>query len=292
MSNNEAFLRQVGEKPFSAEETKAIINHMLAGRFSEAQTMAYLTGSAERRPTVPEIVGGAEAMRSQMRTITAPRDAMDLCGTGGDGLGTLNISTAVSFVVAAAGVPVPKHGNRSRSSKSGAADVLESMGVRIDLEPEEAERVLAKVGLVFLFAPAYHPAMRHVDRARREIGQRTIFNLLGPLTNPAGVKRQLTGVFGHEWLMPYAETLQALGAEHAMVVHGKGVVGRTHHHRYHLCGDRGGWQGSGPRRSCRRMPASNAPAWKTSRAARRTKMPRRSRPCWRARPGLTAISWS
>src|ERR1700761_5129674 len=155
-----------------------------------------------------------------MRGITAPPLAIDLCGTGGDGLGTLNISTAVSFVVAAAGVPVAKHGNRSMSSKSGAADILEALGVRIDLEPDAAERTLRETGIVFLFAQKHHPAWRHVSAARRAIGKRTIFNLLGPMASPARVKRQLVGVFAEEWLMPYAEALHALGTERAMVVHG------------------------------------------------------------------------
>src|SRR3569623_1775943 len=160
-------------------------------------------------------------MRGQMKGITAPPLAIDLCGTGGDGLGTLNISTAVSFVAAPAGVPVAKHGNRSMSSKSGAADVLEALGVKIDLDPVAAERVLGQTGIVFLFAQTHHPAMRHVAAARRAIGKRTIFNLLGPLANPALVKRQLVGVFAEEWLTPYAEALRALGCERAMVVHGR-----------------------------------------------------------------------
>jgi anthranilate phosphoribosyltransferase len=159
-------------------------------------------------------------MRRHMRALKAPANAIDLCGTGGDGLGTLNISTAVSFVVAGAGVPVAKHGNRSASSRSGAADVLEALGVNIALAPEAAEQVLGDVGLVFLFAQTYHPAMKHVGAARKQIGRRTIFNLLGPLASPAKVTRQLVGVFSSDWLQPYANALNALGSSHATIVHG------------------------------------------------------------------------
>jgi anthranilate phosphoribosyltransferase len=155
-----------------------------------------------------------------MRPITAAAGAIDLCGTGGDGLGTLNISTAVSFVVAGAGVAVAKHGNRSASSKSGGADILEALNVRIDLEPSRASEVLAETGIVFLFAQVHHPAMRHVGKARATIKQRTIFNLLGPLASPARVKHQLVGIYSRDWLVPYAEALKALGCTRALVVHG------------------------------------------------------------------------
>jgi anthranilate phosphoribosyltransferase len=160
-------------------------------------------------------------MRNHMRAIAAPADAIDLCGTGGDGLGTLNISTAVSFVVAAQGVPVAKHGNRSASSRSGAADVLESLGVNIALAPDKAAAVLQETGLVFLFAQTYHPAMKHVGAARKQIGRRTIFNLLGPLASPAKVTHQLVGVFSSDWLVPYAQALKALGSTRAFIVHGR-----------------------------------------------------------------------
>ncbi|MGZ5927470.1 MAG: anthranilate phosphoribosyltransferase, partial [Rhizomicrobium sp.] len=181
----------------------------------------FLLALSARKPATSEFVGAVTAVRAQMKAISAPPLAIDLCGTGGDGLGTLNISTAVSFVVAAAGVPVAKHGNRSMSSKSGAADILEALGVKIDLEPPTAERILRETGIVFLFAQTHHPAWRHVASARRAIGKRTIFNLLGPLASPARVKRQLVGVFAEEWLVPYAEALRALGCERAMVVHGR-----------------------------------------------------------------------
>jgi anthranilate phosphoribosyltransferase len=213
-------LKRVAETPLTAEEAARIFGALLSGRAGEDEIKAFLLALSARKPATSEFVGAVEAMRAEMKAITAPPLAIDLCGTGGDGLGTLNISTAVSFVVAAAGVPVAKHGNRSMSSKSGAADILEALGVRIDLPPQLAERVLRETGIVFLFAQTHHPAMRHVAAARRAIGKRTIFNLLGPMANPARVRRQLVGVFAEEWLMPYAEALKALGTERAMVVHG------------------------------------------------------------------------
>lgn len=214
-------LDRVRDRPLSAEEAARVFTRLLSGEADEEEIKTFLIALSARRPVTSEFVGAVEAMRAQMKAISAPAMAMDLCGTGGDGLGTLNISTAVSFVVAAAGVPVAKHGNRSMSSKSGAADILEALGVKIDLEPAAAERTLHEIGIVFLFAQTHHPGMRHVAKARQAIGKRTIFNLLGPLANPAKVKRQLAGVFAEEWLTPYAEALQALGAERAMVVHGK-----------------------------------------------------------------------
>jgi anthranilate phosphoribosyltransferase len=213
-------LKRLAETPLTAEEAARLFGELLSGRADDDEIKAFLIALSARKPAISEFVGAVEAMRAQMRGITAPKLAIDLCGTGGDGLGTLNISTAVSFVVAAAGVPVAKHGNRSMSSKSGAADILEALGVRIDLPPELAERVLRETGIVFLFAQTHHPAMRHVAAARRAIGKRTIFNLMGPKASPARVKRQLVGVFAEEWLMPYAEALKALGTERAMVVHG------------------------------------------------------------------------
>ena len=214
-------LKRVKEHPLTEDEAARVFGQLLSGRASEDEIQAFLIALSARKPTTAEFVGAVTALKAQMRRIAAPPMAIDLCGTGGDGLGTLNISTAVSFVVAAAGVPVAKHGNRSMSSKSGAADILEALGVKIDLAPETAERALREIGIIFLFAQTHHPAMRHVAKARQAIGKRTIFNLLGPLANPAGVKRQLVGVFAKEWLEPYAEALRALGCERAMVVHGR-----------------------------------------------------------------------
>lgn len=170
----------------------------------------------------PLIAAGARVLRSRMVRVNAPEGAIDVCGTGGDGAHTLNISTAVAFVVAGCGVPVAKHGNRAMSSKSGAADVLEALGVKLTADLPTLERSMREAGVAFLFAQNHHPAMRHVALARRELGKRTIFNLLGPLSNPAGVKRQLMGVFSADFLEPVAAALKALGCEKAWIVHGAG----------------------------------------------------------------------
>jgi anthranilate phosphoribosyltransferase len=216
-----ALARAQAGQPLGAADTRRLFDAIFTGRLSEDEIIAYLASTADRKPTVDELVGAVTSMRDHMRSITAPAGAIDLCGTGGDGLGTLNISTAVSFVVAACGVCVAKHGNRSASSRSGAADVLEALGININLEPEAAAAVLRDTGLVFLFAWNYHPAMRNVGNARKQIGRRTIFNLLGPLANPARVTRQLVGVFSADWLVPYAEALKALGSNQAFIVHGR-----------------------------------------------------------------------
>lgn len=207
--------------PLSADDTRRLFDAIFTGRLSQDEIIAYLSATADRKPSVDELVGAVTSMRHHMRAIAAPAGAIDLCGTGGDGLGTLNISTAVSFVVAAQGVPVAKHGNRSASSRSGAADVLESLGVNIALAPDKAAAVLQETGLVFLFAQTYHPAMKHVGAARKQIGRRTIFNLLGPLASPAKVTHQLVGVFSSDWLVPYAQALKALGSTRAFIVHGR-----------------------------------------------------------------------
>jgi anthranilate phosphoribosyltransferase len=213
--------RLVEGQSLNADASLAAFAAIMAGEVSETRMGAFLTALALREPTVDEIAGAARAMRQTMRTVEAPADAMDLCGTGGDGHGTLNVSTAASFVVAACGVPVAKHGNRNLSSKSGAADVLEALHIRIDLSPQAAGTCLDQTGLCFLFAPSYHPAMKHVAPVRKDLGFRTVFNLLGPLCNPARVRRQLLGVFATRWIEPLARVLAELGAERAWVVHGR-----------------------------------------------------------------------
>lgn len=214
-------LKQVAAgRPLDTQSSAQAFETIISGGVSEAGMAAFLTALAVREATADEILGAAMAMRSAMRGIDAPDNAIDLCGTGGDGHGTLNVSTATSFVVAACGVPVAKHGNRSASSRSGAADVLEALDVRIDLAPEAAQNCLDDVGLCFLFAPNFHPAMKHVAAVRRELGFRTVFNLLGPICNPARVRRQLLGVYATSWLKPLALVLRGLGTEKAWVVHG------------------------------------------------------------------------
>jgi len=224
---------QSGATLSEAQATEAFAA-IFSGDVAEGELADFLLALANRRPTVAEITGAARSMRASMHSIEAPPGAIDLCGTGGDGHNTLNISTAVSFVVAGAGVPVAKHGNRSATSRAGAADVLETLGVKIELSPAQAQRCLEDAGSCFLFARAYHPAMRHVANVRSRLGVRTIFNLLGPLSNPARVTRQLLGVYAREWIEPMAEVLGVLGTERAWVVHGSDgldemtTTGETH----------------------------------------------------------------
>ncbi len=203
-----------------ADAAAEAFSAIMAGEIGEAQMAGFLTALAVRKPTVPEITGAVTAMRAAMKRVQAPANAIDLVGTGGDGLSTLNISSAACFVAAACGVPIAKHGNRNMSSRTGAADVLEALGVKVEVTPEIASLCIDKSGVCFLFAQGFHPAMKHVTPVRRALGFRTIFNLLGPLSNPAGVKRQLLGVYALEWLQPVAEVLATLGAEKAWVVHG------------------------------------------------------------------------
>jgi anthranilate phosphoribosyltransferase len=212
--------RVAAGKTLDAEASAAAFTAIMAGEVGEAQMAGLLTALALRKPTVEEITGAVTAMRAAMKRVHAPAGAIDLVGTGGDGHSTLNISSAACFVAAACGVPVAKHGNRNMSSKTGAADVLEALGVKVDVSPDVAERCVADSGVCFLFAQGYHPAMKHVTPVRRALGFRTIFNLLGPLSNPAGVKRQLLGVYALEWLEPVAHVLASHGAEKAWVVHG------------------------------------------------------------------------
>jgi anthranilate phosphoribosyltransferase len=210
-------------KVLSEDEAAAAFDMIMSGGVAEDDLADFLRVLAKRQPAVSEIVGAARAMRHVMTSIEANPYAIDLCGTGGDGANTLNISTATTFVVAACGVPVAKHGNRSMSSKSGTADCLEALGVNIALSPAQASQCLRQVGLCFLFAQAYHPAMKHVAAVRRQLGIRTIFNLIGPLCSPARVRRQLIGVYDKAWTVPIAEVLARLGTEHAWVVNGDGL---------------------------------------------------------------------
>jgi anthranilate phosphoribosyltransferase len=196
---------------------------ILSGEASPAQIGAFLMGLRLRGESVEEITAAARILRAKAKTIDAPANAIDTCGTGGDGSGTFNISTAASFVIAACGVPVAKHGNRALSSKSGAADVLTALGVNIDAPMPLVRQAIWENKVGFLMAPRHHGAMRHVGPTRVELGTRTIFNLLGPLTNPAGVKRQVMGVFAAKWVVPLAEVLQRLGSDACWIVHGDGL---------------------------------------------------------------------
>ena len=205
------------------DDAEAFFAACLRGEPSPAQVAAALTAMRLRGETVGEIAAGARAMRRAATMLAVPYPTIDVCGTGGDGLHTLNISTAVAFVAAGGGLKVAKHGNRALSSKSGAADVLAALGVNIDATPEQQRGALDSAGIAFLFAPAHHGAMRHVSSIRAELGFRTIFNLLGPLTNPAGAQRQVVGVFSSRWIEPMARVLGSLGAERAWVVHGAGM---------------------------------------------------------------------
>lgn len=208
------------ERPLTSTEAEAAFSALFDGAATPAQIGGLLMALRVRGETVDEIAAAARAMRARMNRVTAPDGAMDIVGTGGDGKGTLNISTATAFVVAGAGVPVAKHGNRNLSSKSGAADALTQMGINVMGGPAVAQRALDQAGICFMMAPMHHPAMRHVGPPRTELGTRTVFNLLGPLTNPAGVRLQLTGAFSADWLRPMAEVLRDLGSTSAWLVHG------------------------------------------------------------------------
>ena len=208
------------EGPLSRAQAEAAFEELFEGRATPAQIGALLAAMRARGESVAEYSAAAAVMRAKCAKVNAPEGAMDIVGTGGDGMGTLNISTATAFVVAGAGVTVAKHGNRNLSSKSGAADALTEMGVNVMVGADVAERAINEVGIGFMMAPMHHPAMKHVMPVRQEMGCKTIFNILGPLTNPAGAKRQLTGAFAADLIFPMAETLQALGSEKAWLVHG------------------------------------------------------------------------
>ncbi|NJR13259.1 MAG: anthranilate phosphoribosyltransferase [Phyllobacteriaceae bacterium] len=210
-------------QPLTREQSQAAFGMMMAGEATPAQIGGFLMALRVRGEAVSEIAGAVAAMRAKMTPVAAPDNAMDIVGTGGDSSGSYNVSTCAAFIVAGAGVPVAKHGNRALSSLTGAADVLARLGVNIDAEPERIADCITKAGIGFMFAPKHHAAMRHVGPARVELGTRTIFNLLGPMSNPAGVKRQLLGVFSPAWLEPMAEALRDLGSETVWVVHGDGM---------------------------------------------------------------------
>src|SRR5271169_4422229 len=204
----------------SREAAFEAFESMMSGEVTPSQIGGLLMALRVRGETIEEITGAVIAMRGKMLGVAAPPDAIDVVGTGGDASGSFNISTCAAFIVAGAGVPVAKHGNRALSSRSGAADVLGALGVAIELPPEAVARCIRDAGIGFMFAPAHHPAMKNVAATRVELGTRTIFNLLGPLSNPAGVRRQMIGVFSRQWTQPLAQVLKNLGAERIWVVHG------------------------------------------------------------------------
>jgi anthranilate phosphoribosyltransferase len=207
-------------KPLSQAQAEAAFGAIMTGEVTPSQIGAFLMALRVRGETVEEMTAAVKVMREKMTRISGPAKAIDVCGTGGDHAGTLNISTPVAIICAACDVAVAKHGNRAASSKSGAADVLAALGVNLEADMATLERALAEIGTCFLWAQKHHTAMRHVGPTRAELGTRTIFNLMGPMSNPAGVKRQLLGVFSADWLEPMAQVLRNLGTEHAWLVHG------------------------------------------------------------------------
>ncbi len=220
MNMQEAIRAVTERRDLSVEEMSRVMRLIMTGEATPAQIGGFLIGLRMKGETVDEIAAAAGVMRELATRVEAePTHLVDTCGTGGDASGTFNISTASALVAAAAGARVAKHGNRSVSSRSGSADVLEAAGVRLDLSPEQVAQCIDTLGVGFLFAQQHHSAMRHAIGPRREMGVRTLFNVLGPLTNPAGAPNQVLGVFGEEWLEPLAEVLKRLGAQHVMVVH-------------------------------------------------------------------------
>lgn len=215
------FLEQAAEgESFTEEEMREAMSVLLSGKASDAEIAGFLMALRVRGATVEEITAGVEAMRAVALKVEAPEDAIDTCGTGGDGADTFNISTAVAFIVAGAGVPVAKHGSTAASSRSGSAEVLRELGVKLEIPPEQISRCIKKAGVGFMFAALHHQAVKNVMPARRALGVRTLFNVLGPLSNPAGAKRQLMGVYSRDLLRPAAEVMRKLGVEAAWVVHG------------------------------------------------------------------------
>jgi anthranilate phosphoribosyltransferase len=217
----DALRKAASGEALAAGEAERALEEIMSGVASPSVTAALLTALRVRGESVGEIVGFARAMRKFAQRVEAPEDVVDTCGTGGDAKGTINISTAAAFVARGAGVTIAKHGNRAATSRAGSADVLEALGAEIELGPKEVSRCIAEAGVGFMFARTHHPAMRHVVPVRAELPFRTVFNLLGPLTNPAGARRQLVGVFDGRFVRPMAEALAELGAEKALVVHGR-----------------------------------------------------------------------
>jgi anthranilate phosphoribosyltransferase len=223
MADLKPFIAKVANgTPLTLSEAREAFNVMMSGEATPSQIGGLLMALRVRGETVDEITGAVEIMREKMLRVEAPADAIDIVGTGGDASGSYNISTCAAFVAAGAGLKVAKHGNRALSSRSGAADVLMALDVKIDLPPEKISECLSEAGLGFMFAPAHHASMKHVGPSRVELGTRTIFNLLGPLSNPAGVKRQVTGVFSKTWVEPLAQVLKNLGSEACWICHGEG----------------------------------------------------------------------
>lgn len=224
MSGLKPFIAKIATRqPLTRQEASDAFEILMSGEASMAQVGGFLMGLRVRGETVDEIAGAVSIMRQKMVPVDAPDDAIDIVGTGGDGTNTYNISTLAALIVAGAGVPVAKHGNRALSSKSGTADALSQLGVKLDIEPDMISRCIREAGIGFMFAQLHHPAMRHVGPARVELGARTIFNIVGPLSSPARVKKQLFGVYSPEWLVPGAEALRDLGLTSAWVVHGSGL---------------------------------------------------------------------
>lgn len=224
MSGLKPFIAKIATRqPLTRQEASDAFEILMSGEASMAQVGGFLMGLRVRGETVDEIAGAVSIMRQKMVPVDAPDDAIDIVGTGGDGTNTYNISTLAALIVAGTGVPVAKHGNRALSSKSGTADALSQLGVKLDIEPDMISRCIREAGIGFMFAQLHHPAMRHVGPARVELGARTIFNIVGPLSSPARVKKQLFGVYSPEWLIPGAEALRDLGLTSAWVVHGSGL---------------------------------------------------------------------
>jgi anthranilate phosphoribosyltransferase len=224
MSGLKPFIAKIASRqPLTRQEASDAFEILMSGEASMAQVGGFLMGLRVRGETVDEIAGAVSIMRQKMVVVDAPEDAIDIVGTGGDGTNTYNISTLAAIIVAGAGVPVAKHGNRALSSKSGTADALSQLGVKLDIDPQTISRCIREAGIGFMFAQIHHPAMRHVGSARVELGARTIFNIVGPLSSPARVKKQLFGVYSPEWLVPGAEALRDLGLTSAWVVHGSGL---------------------------------------------------------------------